>query len=367
MVNPVAGFLLPDLIDEALEVFDASGQPLGQLMHEPISGGVTWEIAPGREGPADSGPLYDLRPEQLPLGRFAAAMVEADSRARQGTALTAETETALSAFLRAVDTTLWSIDTFASLGTPHIAGLVGRPMAVVRATLRLQIKDDFAELDLSAPGALEARKAVYDDLADRAFTVRIGEFTRDDDGVYGYFVNDDYARFHLVDKLVRDRAVDAGRRRGHFGLLGQTAQVPEARPIEHPYIVAEDELAIHAGEILRLTILMHPSGKAHLTSGILPRKSLQLARDWVDPGLARMAPSARIGPVLIDPDKVRLPKIASFGADQMWTRRDTPFTWKDDPILAATQTALLPDAPAGIEEGYVRIAATSRSSEEGEG
>ncbi len=365
MVNPVSGFLLPDLIDEALEVFDASGSPLGQLMHEPISGGVMWEIAPGREGPADSGPLHDLGPAQLPLGRFAAAMVEADSRARQGAALAAGAETALSAFLRAVDTTLWSIDAFASLGTPHIAGLVGRPMAMVRATLRLQIKDDLAELDLSAPGALEARRAVYEDLADRAFTVRIGEFTRDDDGVYGYFVNDDYARFHLVDKLVRDRAVEAGRRRGHFGLLGQTAKVPEVRPIDHRYILAEDELAIHAGEVLRLTILMHPSGKVHLTSGILPRKSLQLARDWVDPGLARMAPSARIGPVMIDPDKVRLPRIASFGEDQTWTRRDTPFTWKDDPILAATQTALLPDAPAGIEEGYIRIAATSRLPEEG--
>jgi hypothetical protein len=35
-VNPIAGFLLPDHIDKTLEVFDASGAPLGQLMHEPI-------------------------------------------------------------------------------------------------------------------------------------------------------------------------------------------------------------------------------------------------------------------------------------------------------------------------------------------
>ena len=112
---------------------------------------------------------------------------------------------------------------------------------------------------------------------------------------------------------------------------------------------------MHPGQILRLTLLMHPSGKVHLTSGILPRKSLQLARDWTSSGLSRIAPSARIGPVLIDPDKVRLPRIAAFGQDQTWTRRDTPFTWRDDPILAATQTALLPDNPARVEEGYVRI------------
>ena len=38
------------------------------------------------------------------------------------------------------------------------------------------------------------------------------------------------------------------------------------------------------------------------------------------------------------------------------TRRDTPLTWKDDPILAATQTALLPDLPHEVQEGYIRIA-----------
>ena len=68
-----------------------------------------------------------------------------------------------------------------------------------------------------------------------------------------------------------------------------------------------------------------------------------------------MAPSARIGPVLIDPTQVRLPKISAFPKNQIFTRRDTPLTWKDDPILAATQTALLPDLPHDVQEGYIRI------------
>ena len=206
MVNPVSGYLLPDLIDEALEVFDADGQPLGQLMHEPIGGGVTWDPPPGREGPADAGPLFGLPDRQRPLGLFAAAMVEADARVRRGLPSADDAESALSAFLRAVDTTLWTVDAFASLGTPHIAGLVGRPMAVVRATLRLQIKDDLEDLDLSDPENLAAREQAYADLADRGFPVRLGELTRDDDGLYGFFVNDDYTRFHLVDKLVARQA-----------------------------------------------------------------------------------------------------------------------------------------------------------------
>ena len=95
---------------------------------------------------------------------------------------------------------------------------------------------------------------------------------------------------------------------------------------------------------------------AHATSGALPRKHIQLARDWVAPGLSVMAPSARVGPVLIDPGQVRLPKISAFPKDQLFTRRDSAGTWKDDPILAATQEALLPDLPHEVQEGYIRIA-----------
>lgn len=355
MVNPVSGFLLPDHMDEALEVFDTAGQPLGQLMHEPFGGGVMWEIAPGRTGPADAGPGFALGQPQRLLGLMAAGMVAADAQAREGKPAGAEDESALSAFLRAVDTTLWTIDTFAQMGNEHIAGLVGRPVAVVRATLRLDIDDDLDELDLSDADKRAKREAAYRDLADRAFPVRLGELTRGDDGLLGFFVDDDYSQFHIVDKVVRDSAFDVRPGHGQFAQLGSTKQMPDIRPITHPYIVAEDELRVRPGQVLRLTLLMHPSSRVHLTSGTLPRKNLQLARDWIHPGLSVMAPSLRVGPVLIDSDKVRLPKVSSFPKDQIWTRRSNPSTWKDDPILAATQTALLPELPSEIQEGYIRI------------
>jgi hypothetical protein len=365
MVNPVAGFLLPDHIDEALEFFDTAGNPLGQLMHEPFGGGVVWEIAPGRPGPADSGPLHDLDPAQQIVGHIAAAVMAVDARTRQGKPAPLESESALSAMLRAIDTTLWTVDTFAGLGTSHIAGLVGRPIAVVRALLRLDIDDDLDELDLSEGELRAARVAAYAALADRAFPVRVGELTRSDDGLLGFFVDDDYSRFRVVDKAVRDGALDSGRGRGHLAQKGLIPQIPDTRPIDHPYLVGEDELHVHPGQVVRLTLLMHPAGKVHLTSGLLPRKSLRLARDWTHPGLSVIAPSSRIGPVLIEPGEVRLPKISSFPKNQIWTRRDSPVTWRDDPILAATQTALLPELPAEVQEGYIRVGPDSGPEDDG--
>jgi hypothetical protein len=362
MVNPVAGFLLPDHMDDSLEVFDTTGQPLGQLMHEPFGGGVTWEIAPLRTGPADAGPNFGLAPAQQILGLMAAGMVAADAQEREGKPAPLEAESALSAFLRVVDTTLWTVDTFAQLGNEHIAGLVGRPIAVVQATLQMDIQDDLDQLQFSSPAQKAARQAAYHDLADRAFPIRLGELTRSDDGLLGFFVDNDFSQFHVVDKVVRDSAFDVGRGRGQFNQLGSTVQVPGRKPIDHPYIVAEDELLVRPGQVLQLTLLMHPAGKVHLTSGVLPRKYVQLARDWVGPGLAVMSPSVRVGPVLVDPDKISLPKVSSFPKDQVWIRRDTPSTWKTDPILAATQTALFPEMPSDVQEGYIRIAPNAPGS-----
>ncbi len=342
MVNPVAGFLLPDHLDESLELFDVAGNPVGELSHEPIGGRVVWDIAPGRTGPPDAGPQFGLSGGQLPLGWFATGLVGADVKDRNGPA--PAPESALSATLRAIDTTLWSVDAFAGLGSEHIAGLVGRPIAVVRAHLWLELQPEDL-VDLSDPDRADERRAAETALAAQAFPVRLGELTRTDDGLLGFLVDDDYEHLHLVDRVVAGMAKP----------LGPTGHLDDADPIDHPYLVAEDTLTIHYGQRLTLTLLLVPGGRVHLTSGVLPRKALELARDWLAPGLARLSPSLRTGPVLIDPDKVRLPKPSVFGTKQVFTRRTTPGSWQDDPILAATQTALLPEGPSTVQDGYIRV------------
>ena len=359
-VNPVAGFLLPDHIDEALEVFAADGAPLGQLGHDPFSDAVFWEGAPGRTdvGPG-AGPLDDPDPTRQRLGWLAAALVSVDAAARQATPTRPETESPLSALLRAVDTTLWTVDPLGSLGSEHIAGLVGRPIAVVTAHLTLDVIDDLDELVYAEGTSREARAKAYAELATVPFTVRLGCATRSDDGLLGYFVDDDYTKLHVVDRVIAEQAKESGRCRGDLGVSADGAP-PEAgtNPILHPYIVPDGTVTVRLGQTVRLTLLMHPGGRVHVTAGIVPRSYVALARDWVHPGLSVMAPSVRCGPLLIDADKVRLPKVSAFPADQLFTRRDTPGSWRDDPILAATQTAYLPDQASEVQEGWIRIAPT---------
>jgi hypothetical protein len=148
----------------------------------------------------------------------------------------------------------------------------------------------------------------------------------------------------------------AGRRQGQLGVYGKGSQLPPAiDPIDHPYLSGPTDVSLHPGQTVRLTLLLHPGGKVHVTSGVLPRKSLALARDWFAGALHALSPSVRIGPVLVDPDAVRLPMVTGLGDRQTFTRRDTPQTWRDDPIVAATQAAYLPDLPSTLQEGWIRV------------
>jgi hypothetical protein len=351
-VNPVAGFVLPDHIDEALEFFTSDGEPIGQLGHDGLTGAVDWEVAPGRRLPPDAPPLAELEARNQLMGLLASGVLQADVRSRN--LATPPSESALTALLRAIDTTMWTVDTLSSIGTPSIAGLIGRPVAVVRATLRLDVLDDVDELQITHAGGPDARRAAFRALDDVQFPVRLGDLSRTDDSLLGFFVDDDYGRLHIVDRVVAAQALDTGRHRAHLGLLGST-DPPAVAPLDHPYIDAEDELLIRPGQTLRLTLLMLPAGRVHLTSGILPRKALALADQWITRGLDRIVPSVRVGPLLIDAADVRLPKIHVLGEQQSFIRRTGPLTWREDPIVAATQAALLPRLPHEVQEGWVRV------------
>lgn len=363
-INPVCGWLMPDHLDGSLEVFDGAARQLGMLL-EDIEGRVVWEGAPGLPGPvgAPPAPLPQDDAGTRHVVRLAAGVVAADAQARNAAAAAAmqpPDESALSALLRTVDTTLWTVDPFGTTGTEHVAGLIGRPIAVARMTLQLNVLDDLesgpdAELTLDA-AALRHRQAAYDQLASRQITVRLGELTRADDGVLGYFADDDYSRFTPVSPEVLAAARASGRQTGQLSVLGTDSAIdPPAAPVTHPFVDdSEQPLAVRPGQLVRLTVLMVPGGAAHATCGMLPRTRVQLARDWTADAMQQLSPSFRTGPVLLDPKTVRMPKITALPANQVFTARDTETTWHDDTIAAATQDALLPDLPPVLREGYIR-------------
>ena len=369
-VSPVCGWLLPDHLDGSLEVFDAAARQLGTLL-EDIDGRVVWEGAPGLPGPAGAPPaaLPGDDAGTRHVVRLAAGVVAADAAARNAAGSGdgapdggQPAESALSALLRTVDTTLWTVDPFGTTGTEYVASLTGRPIAVVMMTVLLNVRDDLgagpdAELTLR-PADLARRQAAYDELASRQIPVRLGELTRTDDGVLGYFVDGDYSRFTPVSPEVLAAARAGGRYQGQLAVLGaNSAGDPAPAPVDHPFVDdTEQPLTARPGQLVRLTVLLVPGGSAHATCGLLPRVSVQLARDWTADALRALLPSIRTGPLLLDPSTVRLPKITGLPATQVFTARTTETTWADSPVTAATHDALLPDDPPVFRDGWIRAA-----------
>jgi hypothetical protein len=345
--GPVAGWLMPDNVDYALEVFDRDGRPVGQLRHEALTSGVTWEGAPGSPQPLGTAPSQTAGSRHV--AAMAAAIVQRDAAERAQLSAPAGRESPLSALLRVMDTTRWTIDPLANTGTEHLATLLGRPVAVVRAALTLEVE--------GGPPPPE--------LARLSFDVRLGALTRFSDGLLGYFVEDDYYRFFPIHASVVASAPPAGP---HAGYLGPAAAPDPAddltvpHPIQTPYVVADPTVTIHPGQTLRLTLLLEPGSDVHVTSGILPRKSVGLLRDWIAPGLDRIAPSFRAGPVLVDVTAVSLPKPSLLGDDQLWSIRNTPITWQDRQITPPTQEAILPERPPVAQEGYLRARPDERGT-----
>ncbi|MGI8758655.1 MAG: hypothetical protein ACR2K0_05060 [Acidimicrobiales bacterium] len=345
--NPIAGYLLPDHADDAVEVFGPDGNPLGQLFHRGVGRSVTWEGPPGLDGPTATGPVPSGATAHL--ARLTDAMIRRDVADPTG-------ESPLAALLRIVDTTTWTIDPFGSTGTEHTSVLLGRPIAVVRASIGFDVIDEPAVSELPA-AAQAARAAELATCVDRAVDVRLGSLTRFDDGLLGFFLDDDYSTLYPVHASVRSAALPVGTHQGFLGSVEEAKAFGEtlgAEPIVSGFVGPESTVKLRPGQTRMVTLLLLPGHGVHATAGIVPRKKLELARSWVGEPLGRIVPSFRFGPVLVDPKSIRMPPISALGPAQEWSHRDTPASWRNDPIAAASDLARLPDSPAQAQEGWVR-------------
>jgi hypothetical protein len=340
--SPVAGYVMPNHLDAALEFFAPDGTNLGVVRRDDDAG-VVWEDAPGTPSTVGQSPTRAIS------NTSAAAM--ADSLVRWGvTDQTAKPKDgALVGMLRTIDSTRWSVDPFGHTGDEHLSLLMGHPVAVVRAMLRLDVND---------PGATD------DPL--RAVPVRLGSLAHWQDGLFGYFVDDDYTTLYVA-RAAREMAREIGPGRGYLQAIDQVAAFHQSftadlqpdgtggSPVEHPFVTDGELLAIRPGQTIRLTMLVEPHTFVHATAGLVPRKEIGLRREWIADALAKLAPTFRFGPVLVDPKTIRMPIPTDIQGGWAWDHHGDVTVWNEDAVTNANQDALLPDDPARAQEGWLRF------------
>jgi hypothetical protein len=345
--QPVCGFVLPDHLDGALEFFDIAGNALGAI--RPGATGenaVVWDDAPGSTSPAGRRPSLVIPDPSL--GAIADALLTWGSADTSAGA--ARGEGALQALLRLIDSTLWTVDPAGHVGDEHLSLLIGHPVVVLRATLRVEVNDPLQPSDT----------------ATAALPVRIGALAHWDDGVLAFFARDDYSTVYSASPAAAHWAREVGPGNGYLGPIDSVADfhstfaadlagsTPRA-PITHPFVNSSPVLHTWPGQDVPLTVLAAPHSFVHATSGVLPRKEIGMRREWVADGLARIAPTFRFGPVLVDPATVRMPVPTDLPGSWTWDHRADAAQWASPEVVNDTGDAALGTAPASAQEGWLQL------------
>jgi hypothetical protein len=356
-ISPVCGYLMPNHLDGDLEFFDTDGSNLGFVTPDPQAG-VIWEDAPGVPSTVGQSPTRAI-PNAFAAG-VAQGLLQWGLADATNTGLP---EDALSAALRIIDSTLWAVDPFASSTDEHLSLLIGHPVAILRARVRLEVQEP-----------------IHPELINtHAVSLRLGAIPQWQDGLLGYFINDDYTRLYCADAAIAGFAREVGPGRG---FLQQANLVPDYyqtfsddlgvnvivgdTPVTHPYVDGSGLMTIQPNQEVSLTLLVEPHSVVHATTGLLPRKEIGMRREWIAAALAAISPTFRFGPLLVDPKTLRMPVPNEVHGTWSWDHRADITTWTEDPIVNSTQDAFLRPDPASGTEGWLRMvppppAGTSKS------
>ncbi|MEU9331749.1 hypothetical protein AB0D49_01110 [Streptomyces sp. NPDC048290] len=329
--SPVTGWLLPDHLDAGLLLYDPAGRFLGSYRALADGDGTRT----GRWEPPPDGTLTSLDQVEALAPQIAGLL---RSRRLAG-------EAGLSAFLDVIDSTLWTTDPLGRRSDQTLSALIGRPLALVRARLRLTLDGP----PLTDTGWRASLRPPQADFTADAFAVRLGDQAARDDGLIGYFRTApgggyDYERFDSVT------APDDGQ--DLIVRIGPPGAGTPPQDATYPLLTFGD------AEPTGLLLLVDPRAGVHAVTGITPTASVTVPQQHVDGPLRRLEAVFRFGPVLGGEDgSVAFPQPSTRHCAWSWLRPPAPpgGPWTPYDLAPAPAQAGFPDRPPALEEGLLRL------------
>lgn len=339
----ICGFLLPDFLEHALEIYDGAGMPLGQLVSE---------VPPTGDTPPTRLKISFVPHPWLPPGAGGTSAIKNGTLkslvdgilAQSATAPAGENvENGLTALLRVFDTVRGTLDPTRKSADRKVR-LIGEPIVVLTANLSLETAA------VAQPAALNGDPPRLTGVTSPRIWVRIGDATRPNDGVLGCFLKGNSpaeSRFAPVSSEAAEKAI-------RNGLIGNGSMAA----VTHPFIKNQVSLfQIAPGEQRSVTILTDIRGQIYVTCGVLPRKQIAIPYESLEAALHRLAPTFQIGPVLALPrggavnPTLEAPQIEGMQA----TFLAGGDAHAEEPIAPRLPIAALPIGRALLTEGWIRM------------
>jgi hypothetical protein len=323
--TPVCGWVLFNHLDTSLMVYDAGGVALGSLNVQ----GPLWQSAPGA-GVMTSDPTVSLASANRHLRTFVMSAY-------------AQGANFLTALLNVIDAQMTTINPLGYKQNQGLSLLIGQPLALVRASLRLELLGR-PMLDESWSAFTQAVQTSNVDgrpcanLTGVRFPVRLGDLGKLADGLIGYFIDDG-------SETLKPFYAGAATPGGASGVTqldpNKVALTPVASSDQSPSLM--------------LSMLVDPRGAVHATTGILPVKDISIPPDMYSDTLSRLAVTFLNAPVIGGGPSINMPLPSESGYAWSWVTHPPGTEWATQ---AEAPAAVVPGKavwPQRIEEGWLRL------------
>ncbi len=331
-ISMLCGFIWPDFMDSALLIYDPDGNWLGNLVSikDPASGkpATVWRNAPG-EHYLDEGYTSGIDPQLKGMLEGIRSYASKEGQV-------------LADFLEMIDHCFWQMTLSDGNKTITESALLGSPLALVRADVRLELKGK------------ELLPPQYSDCLDSGsritqipFTVRLGGPEIENDGLIGFYrlsAEHPYSRFHVCG--INDE---------QSGYMDNENEI-RLYPKESFYDMQQEPWE-------SLLMLMDPRGSVNMTSGILPVHTLRLQMAGIEKAMKRMAPSVFCAPLLSPRGTFSFP---IPGGDEkyrfIYAENEGQWTFSDD-IHPVDEQRANHEALAELWEGWICRVRTEKEGE----
>ena len=321
--TPVFGWVLFNRLDQALMIYDESGAALGSFNLL----GPFWQGAPGNQD-TFAKPIDEVFADANPHLRAFAL----------GVAGAADPTGYLGEMLKAIDASVGFIAPGQNQPFDSLSGLIGRPLALTRASLALELlglpamNQTLASFAAAIGGTDPLQRDDGGATAVR-IPVVLGAFDDIDDGLVGYFIND-------------------GREAGYQTFYTEAAASGDSHGVKRP---AADQITLvtsAASVPVTVSLLIDPNAPVQARTGLLPLAELVIPASMISNDLARIAVTFLTTPVLLADDP-QVPVPAESGYVWNWvTQTAGAGQWSVTPVVGGNDVSLQPQQ---IQEGWLKL------------
>lgn len=353
-INPICGWLLPNFLNQSLQVYDPQGLSLGELHLVNGDTDFHWEVSPYSACPD----LATVEQKYPQLGAFLVGLKQASNSGYQ-------------AFREVIDNALYKTAVLPSRYARYLSALIGRPLALTRASWQLELaqppcldqgwyqtlaETSDASKDYSSLTNLKREARGEDpifnpnafDFSHTNYYATLGNPNLTQDGLVGYFI---------------EKTSDLTQQYQSFYSAYDYDQTIKTTYIK---LIKDNPLSLSLTKNARqiTTLLLDPQAPIHAYTGILPEYAAELPARFIEPALHQMTVYFKLGPLLTlrydlplpasDKDTPSSLYLQKPGRGQNWawheTANDGSFgpEWK---LITPDTTARLETQPYELTEG----------------